>query len=203
MVETPGRKRPGHQALKVVAFRLGASRTRALNRASEPVIPYRLAVSSHAARNARDDRCGNTDAEEIARWHRQWVDDVCIPTQETTEFCPRLGPRADSGTDEGLRRWNGLTYLRLDDASVYLRRGRSNGPHSYEVCKTGEGWTLVEHGVPANDRECTNHLIQQSAEAAVRCAESLGGATKSAEALQAELRENARQESEAHNRTAR
>jgi hypothetical protein len=44
-------------------------------------------------------------------------------------------------------------------AEVYVRRGRIDGPHSYETCETDQGWTLLEHGVPASDQERTEHLI--------------------------------------------
>lgn len=151
-------------------------------------------ISIDAADDGYEDKAGSTDVEEIARWHRRLADALCIPTHETTKVCARLEPDTNPATDSGLRRWNAHFQLTLRDAGVYVRRGRHDGPHSYELCMTGYGWTLVDHGEPASDRERTDHLIEQSAKALVRAAKSMGGATKNAETVRAELWEDADRE---------
>ena len=147
-----------------------------------------------AAGDAYSHSAGTTDTAEIARWHGQLTDALCIPTRDTTSFCPPLEPSTPRATEPGLRRWNAHFQVSLRDAGVYFRRGRHNGPHSYELCETGYGWTLIDHGDPASDRERTKHLIHESAEALVRCANDMGGAHKDADTLRAELWQDAERE---------
>ena len=144
-----------------------------------------------AAADACSHKAGTTDTAEIARWHRQLADALCIPTRVTTSFCPPLEPGTPRSTEPALRRWNAHFQVGLRDAGVYFRRGRHNGPHSYELCETGYGWTLIDHGEPVSDRERTEHLIHESAEALVRCANDMGGARKDAGTLRAELWQDA------------
>ena len=147
-----------------------------------------------AAGDACSDKVGCTDPVEIARWHCRLADALCIPTGDTTNFCVPLEPGAPRATEPGLRRWNARFQVGLRDAGVYCWRGRHSGPHSYELCETGDGWTLLDHGEPVSDRERSEHLILESAEALVRCADDMGGAQKDADTLRAELWQDAERE---------
>ena len=185
--------------LEVLSGTLCARRARERAGADAPLEEWARALIDEAAVGAAweagDDGFGNTDRDEIARWHRRWVDDLCIPTPETKNLTRRIEPDTTPGSTPGLRRWNARMIPGLQDAGVPIRRGRGDGPHAYELCDSDNGWTLLEHGCAASDRERAEHLIEQAPEALHRCARDMGKSPKSTELLQGMLRASAEQES--------
>ena len=103
---------------------------------------------------------------------RAWLADCCNAMAEPDAHTRRsrlgesIGEREPTPDEHRpLRRWCAGTREQIQTTGIRWMRGRADGELALDVIESTEGFTIIEHGWPADERELTTRMTRAVAEA--------------------------------------